>query len=196
MERNRPLLASAGILFLLGIVEADGAEMKTLKVVERAATDVITDLGDKGDSVGDVLTFHNLVFDEKNENQIGTNQGWCIRTEVGKSWECFWTMILGDGQITVAGPFSTLPIRARGNRRNGYLRLGERRDDAPFPQRPGKRVRLRLYVGVVTVSPPVLPPRAFRAPPTSPAIPNSARTKSCRCPARALATAVAFSGSA
>ena len=105
MQRNHTLLASAGILFLLGIVEADGAEMKTLKVVERAATDVVTDLGEKGDSVGDVLTFHNLIFDEKNENQIGTNQGWCIRTEVGKSWECFWTLILGDGQITVEGPF-------------------------------------------------------------------------------------------
>jgi hypothetical protein len=24
---------------------------------------------------------------------------------VGKSWECFWTLILKDGQITVEGPF-------------------------------------------------------------------------------------------
>ena len=28
-----------------------------------------------------------------------------IRTAVGKAWECFWTLSLEDGQITVEGPF-------------------------------------------------------------------------------------------
>jgi allene oxide cyclase len=107
-QRNRALLAAGGFLTLLafGNAAAAAAEMKTLKFVERAATDVVTDLGDKGDTVGDVLTFSNLVFDEKNEKQVGTDQGWCIRVSVGKSWECFWTMILSDGQITVEGPFN------------------------------------------------------------------------------------------
>jgi hypothetical protein len=34
-----------------------------------------------------------------------SDSGWCIRTVAGKSWECFWTLTLADGQITVEGPF-------------------------------------------------------------------------------------------
>jgi hypothetical protein len=81
------------------------AEMLELKVVERATTDVVTDTGEEGDTVGDLLTFANAVFDEANEEEIGSDNGWCIRTAVGKAWECFWTLTLADGQITVAGPF-------------------------------------------------------------------------------------------
>ena len=77
----------------------------TIKVVERATTDTVTDIGDKGDTVGDVLTFANEIFDDTNTTQVGTNNGWCIRTAVGKAWECFWTMMLSDGQIMVEGPF-------------------------------------------------------------------------------------------
>ncbi len=76
-----------------------------LAVVERALTDTEIDLGPKGDSVGDLLTFANPIFDAANKVQLGTDQGYCIRVAVGKSWECFWTLILKDGQITVEGPF-------------------------------------------------------------------------------------------
>jgi hypothetical protein len=77
----------------------------TLTVVEHAATDAVTDTGATGDTAGDLLTFANPVFDAANKHQIGTDQGYCIRTEVGKSWECFWTLTLADGQLTVEGPF-------------------------------------------------------------------------------------------
>jgi hypothetical protein len=77
----------------------------TITVVERATTDVVTDIGAEGDSVGDILTFANEVFDEANENKIGTDQGYCFRVEVGKSWECNWTLFLEGGQITVEVPF-------------------------------------------------------------------------------------------
>lgn len=77
----------------------------TLTVVEHAATDAVTDTGAAGDTAGDLLTFANPVFDATNKHQIGTDQGYCIRTEVGKSWECFWTLTLADGQLTVEGPF-------------------------------------------------------------------------------------------
>ena len=50
------------------------------------------DLGAKGDSVGDLLVFANKVFDAANKTQVGTDQGYCVRTVVGKSWECFWTL--------------------------------------------------------------------------------------------------------
>jgi allene oxide cyclase len=76
-----------------------------LKLVERATTDAVLDLGATGDSPGDVLTFGNEVYDAENKNKLGSDNGWCIRTVAGKAWECFWTLFLQDGQITVAGPF-------------------------------------------------------------------------------------------
>ena len=63
------------------------------------------DLGAKGDSVGDLLVFANKVYDAANKTQLGTDNGYCVRTVVGKSWECFWTLTLKGGQITVEGPF-------------------------------------------------------------------------------------------
>lgn len=77
-----------------------------IELVERALTDATLDLGPKGDSPGDVLTFANPVFDSKNQTKLGTDQGYCVRTQAGKSWECIWTLILSDGQITVEGPFN------------------------------------------------------------------------------------------
>jgi allene oxide cyclase len=74
-------------------------------VVERPVGETTVDLGAKGDSVGDLLVFANKVYDSANKAQVGSDQGYCVRTVVGKSWECFWTLILKDGQITVEGPF-------------------------------------------------------------------------------------------
>jgi hypothetical protein len=76
-----------------------------IKVVERPVGETSVDLGHKGDSVGDMLVFANAVFDAANKTQVGTDQGFCVRTLVGKSWECLWTLTLKDGQITVEGPF-------------------------------------------------------------------------------------------
>src|SRR6202047_209450 len=76
-----------------------------IKVVERPVGETTVDLGPKGDSVGDMLVFANGVFDSANKTQVGTDQGYCVRTIVGKSWECFWTLIFKACQITVEGPF-------------------------------------------------------------------------------------------
>ena len=54
---------------------------------------------------GKTVAFANGVFDAANEHQLGTDQGYCVRTLVGKSWECIWTLTLKGGQITVEGPF-------------------------------------------------------------------------------------------
>jgi allene oxide cyclase len=78
---------------------------EVVNVVEHADTDAVTDTGAKGDSAGDVLTFANPVFDKANKTKVGTDQGYCVRTVVGKAWECNWTMSLKDGQLTVEGPF-------------------------------------------------------------------------------------------
>jgi hypothetical protein len=92
------LLASA---FLAGGAAAD----ETIALVERASSDTVTDLGAKGDSVGDILTFANEVYDKDNAKKVGSDNGWCARTVAGKAWECIWTTTLADGQITVEGPF-------------------------------------------------------------------------------------------
>ena len=78
---------------------------EVLHVVERATTDAVTDTGATGDSAGDLLTFANEVFDRANMAKVGDNQGFCVRTVVGKAWECWWTLSLSGGQLTVQGPF-------------------------------------------------------------------------------------------
>jgi hypothetical protein len=99
-------LASLAVVAALGIsMPAHASEIQKITVVEHAATDLVTDTGEKGDSVGDILTFANEVFDQANANKVGSDNGWCVRTVAGKSWECFWTLLLSDGQITVEGPF-------------------------------------------------------------------------------------------
>ena len=76
-----------------------------IRLVERATSDVTSHVGPKDDNPGDVLTFANDVFDAANAVKLGTDQGFCIRVVVGKSFECMWTTSLAGGQITVQGPF-------------------------------------------------------------------------------------------
>jgi allene oxide cyclase len=96
------LSACVGTLFL----STCPGHAEDLAFVERATSDAVLDTGAKGDSAGDILTFGNDVYDAGDKNKVGSDNGWCIRTVAGKSWECFWTLFLQDGQITVAGPFN------------------------------------------------------------------------------------------
>jgi allene oxide cyclase len=100
---NKATLLLAGALALQVSLSAVAAEK--IQVVERALTDTTIDLGAKGDSVGDLLTFANPIYDASNKTKLGSDQGYCVRVVVGKSWECFWTLLLADGEITVEGPF-------------------------------------------------------------------------------------------
>ena len=97
------ITALAAALLTLPAASAFAAEQ--IKVVERPVGETTIDLGPKGDSVGDMLVFANGIFDAANKTQIGSDQGYCVRTIVGKSWECFWTLTLKAGQITVEGPY-------------------------------------------------------------------------------------------
>ena len=79
---------------------------QVVSVIEHATTDVVTNNdGRATDSVGDILTFANEVFDRSDAHKVGTDQGYCVRMAVGQSWECVWTTLLARGQITVEGPF-------------------------------------------------------------------------------------------
>ncbi|HWJ33845.1 MAG TPA: allene oxide cyclase family protein [Steroidobacteraceae bacterium] len=97
--------AASAALLTAALATAPAFAAEQIKVVERPVGETTVDLTAKGDSVGDMLVFANGVFDAANKTQVGTDQGYCIRTIVGKSWECFWTLILKGGQITVEGPF-------------------------------------------------------------------------------------------
>lgn len=76
---------------------------KHLTVIEHA-NPTRFDVGEAGDSVGDTVVFSNDLYDEANANIVGTVQGVCVRTVVGKSMECFATNIFANGMITVQGP--------------------------------------------------------------------------------------------
>src|SRR5574341_1012454 len=107
MMKARYVFTLVGAVLLAAALAgcSSGPTVTSIHVIEHATTDTVTDVGDAGDSVGDLLTFANEVYDENNETQVGMDSGFCIRTVAGESWECFWTLYLDDGQITVHGPF-------------------------------------------------------------------------------------------
>src|SRR5262245_33810520 len=93
--RGAPKRASF-VIALLGLCAAGlfagcggGSDTTTLHVIEHAETDTVRHIGPKNeeDSIGDVLAFANPVFDENNKEQVGSDNGSCIRTAVGKAWE-------------------------------------------------------------------------------------------------------------
>jgi len=77
----------------------------TIHVVEHAVTDTTVNSGGAGDRTGNLLTFHNKVFNAKDTKQVGRDQGFCVRIVPGASYECMWTTFISGGQITVEGPF-------------------------------------------------------------------------------------------
>ena len=58
-----------------------------------------------GDSYGDQLVFHDPIFDAADKHQVGEDNGDCVRTVIGKEWECFFTIFLSAGQLTLEGQF-------------------------------------------------------------------------------------------
>jgi allene oxide cyclase len=104
------LVAAAALTFAVVNATAKGKpdkpkdEKGTIHVIEHATTDAVTN--GSGDQAGNILTFANDVFDSADRSKVGSDQGYCVRIVVGKSWECNWTTFLPGGQITVEGPFS------------------------------------------------------------------------------------------
>jgi hypothetical protein len=81
------------------------ASARVLTVTEHATTDATTDTGAPGDSAGDLLTWHNQVFNAADTRRVGSDQGYCLRIVPGVSYECAWTTRLRHGQLMVQGPF-------------------------------------------------------------------------------------------
>jgi allene oxide cyclase len=83
---------------------------ETIAVVEHAdpATEIEVDTDGSGgthDTTGDLLTFHNKVFNAGDTKVIGRDLGHCILINVGVSYQCIYTTFLPGGQISVEGPY-------------------------------------------------------------------------------------------
>ena len=76
-----------------------------LQLVEHADTDTVIHVGGTVDAIGDLMTFQDPIYDAADKVQLGSDHGYCVRVVLGKSWECFWTLTLVAGQITVEGPY-------------------------------------------------------------------------------------------
>jgi len=105
--------AAAAAVIVVAVVNAAASSSGSkaagggsIHVVEHATTDAVTNGDASVDTAGNVLTFANDVYDAADKHKVGTDQGYCVRIAVGKTWECNWTTFLSDGQITVEGPFS------------------------------------------------------------------------------------------
>jgi hypothetical protein len=117
MSRNRKLItaAAAVIALVLAPVAALASTSSptashspvVIHVIEHAITDTVQEFHPPNNSLGDVLAWHNPVYNASDTRQIATDNGYCIRTvATGKTeWECAWTTLLTGGHITVEGPF-------------------------------------------------------------------------------------------
>lgn len=97
--RNTLILAA-----LLGLTACTQEMPQTWVTIADARVNKATfvDIGSPGDSVGDILTFNQPLLNE-DMKEIGTNSGSCVRTLIGHSFQCQWTLTLDNGSIQVAG---------------------------------------------------------------------------------------------
>lgn len=112
MKRLGIIAALAAVVVLVAgmMAQAQGGHharrATTMHVIEHATTDKVIDTGKKGDTSGDLLTWHNKIYDETDSSVVGSDQGDCIRISPKQgTWECRWITWLDGGSITVEGPF-------------------------------------------------------------------------------------------
>ena len=111
----RKMVALAAVLMLGGVTiglsvasaSSHIAAPQTITLIEHSLHDKVIDVGKKGDSTGDILTFHNDLANSSDATKVGVDQGQCTRMNPrAGTWECWWSIVLADGQITAEGPFS------------------------------------------------------------------------------------------
>jgi allene oxide cyclase len=103
------VLAGAFITLHASTSTARANGQRVIHVIEHANTDTVQHFVQGQDSIGDALGFANPVYDAQDKKQVGSDNGHCVRTVPGVAWECFWTVFLTSGQITVEGPYYDNP---------------------------------------------------------------------------------------
>lgn len=97
-------LSSAFLALMAAAAPTYAAE--TLMVVEHPDNEQTIPMTPNKDSLGDLIVFHNSIFDADNRMKVGRDEGYCVRVFVATSYACFWTLFLTEGQITVEGPYT------------------------------------------------------------------------------------------
>jgi allene oxide cyclase len=112
MRRLLSIGAAVAAFVVLAVLVAAAAVPKVteptrIHVIEHATTDVVIDTDQSGsDTTGDLLTWHNVIFDASDAHHVGRDQGDCIRINVARgTWECRWVTWVAGGSLTVEGPF-------------------------------------------------------------------------------------------
>jgi allene oxide cyclase len=116
MRKKLALLTAAAfvasVVVAAFVMSTSAMAATTLTVIEHTVTDHLTDVGKTGLGPGDLLTFHNPIYDSTDTTQVGKDQGSCIRITKFLDnkkgfWECQWTTFLESGasSITVESPF-------------------------------------------------------------------------------------------
>ena len=98
---TKSFILFAGLLSLSSCAQEAPQTLVTIADA-RANPAKVIDIGEPGDSVGDILTFDQPLLDQQGK-QIGNNSGMCIRTRIAHSFQCQWTLTLDNGSIQVAG---------------------------------------------------------------------------------------------
>ena len=110
------LVAAAATLAIAGLAYASSSHPAlshptTVHVIEHADTDTVIDTGPAIDSTGDLLTFHNKLYNRHDSHVVGRDQGVCTRIDpAAGTWECNWTAFLHgwpDQRATARSPTST-----------------------------------------------------------------------------------------
>ena len=107
------LVAAVGLTIAVVTGGASTTPARTIHVIEHADADATADVDPLGDWPGDVLTFHNPVFNASDSLKVGRDQeGYCIRIKAPGSYECNWTTVLENGHITVEGLPAAIVLHA------------------------------------------------------------------------------------
>jgi len=104
---NKPLISVNNLLItavIPGLSACAQQAPQTLITIADARVNSaqLIDSGEPGDSPGDILIFDQPLLDQ-GMTEIGNNSGACIRSRVGHSFQCQWTLTFESGSIQVAG---------------------------------------------------------------------------------------------
>jgi hypothetical protein len=96
---------SAWILMAGVLAAGPASAAERLRFVERASDEKVVPVSQAPDAIGDLLVFSNPLYDAADRAAVGTSRGSCVRVELGKWWQCQWTIALARGALEVAGAY-------------------------------------------------------------------------------------------
>ena len=115
MSRYLTVLAIAAVA-VIGVVQpaassTDSNRQPVTKTFKRTAVvDSATNVDNPpaGDSQGDIIVFTQKLYrDSSQQDKIGSDQAYCVRTIAGKARVCTGIFYVKGGTITITGPEST-----------------------------------------------------------------------------------------